>query len=69
MVLFYKTDQVEIVKEGLNDHLVVFKKDTKKVSYYFAAFWEQEQGGITYKQDFIKHNNDLLDKLLNSGSL
>ena len=69
MVLFYKMDQVEIVKEGLNDHLVVFKKDTKKVSYYFAAFWEQELGGITSKEDFVKYIDKQLDKLLNQDFL
>jgi hypothetical protein len=69
MVLFYKTDQVEVVKEGLNNHLVVFRKEPKNISYYFAAFWEQEPGGITSKEDFVKYIDKQLDKLLNQDFL
>lgn len=69
MVLFYKTDQVEVVKEGLNNHLVVFKKEPKNISYYFAAFWEQEPGGITSKEDFVKYIDKQLNKLLNQDFL
>ena len=46
MVVFIKGDQFVDFQEDEHSHIVVLKPIDKKVSYYFAAAWEQETNGI-----------------------
>jgi hypothetical protein len=63
MAVFYKLDDVTLLKEGPHDHLVVFKPSTKTVTYYFLGAWDQEPNGIKTKDAFIADLNLKLEKL------
>ena len=63
MAIFYKLDQVEEQKEGIDDHLVVFKPTLEPITYYFLGAWEQELKGIKSETDFIEDLNMKLEKL------
>lgn len=69
MALFYKLDEVADQHEGINDHLVIFKPSTQKLTYYFLAAWEQEPNGITNEADFFKDINEKLEILENKNTL
>lgn len=63
MALFYKPEQVEEVKEGEDDHLVIFKPTVEDVTYYFLGAWEQQQNGIKNKDEFEVYLEDVLESL------
>src|SRR5690606_37705411 len=46
MAIFYMVGEVEGIKEGPHDHLVIFKASKEPVTYYFLAAWEQELNGL-----------------------
>ena len=69
MALFYKKDEVKEVKEGPDDHLVIFNESGEPVTYYFLAAWEQEPGGITSKEAFMTEIDEHLNRLQDSGKL
>lgn len=69
MVIFYKTEDVDNIVEGKNDHLVVFKPSAKAITYYFLGAWEQENNGITSREDFIKSIDENLASLEANGKL
>jgi hypothetical protein len=68
MAVFYKLDEVAEQKEGVDDHLVVFKPTTSTLTYYFLGAWEQELNGIKTKEAFIADLDTKL-RLLNTKGL
>lgn len=68
MAIFYRVDQVEDVREGPHDHLVIFKAG-EEPTYYFLAAWEQEPNGITSEEEFMSDLDSKLNKLQDEGSL
>lgn len=69
LAIFYKTSEVEETKEGLYNHLVIFKPDEEPVTYYFLAAWEQEPGGIETREDFEADLENKLGILRENGKL
>lgn len=69
MVVFYPVSSVEKLADGAFDHLIVFKPTTKPITYYFSAAWQNEPGGITNKEAFVKYINAELEKLNASNKL
>lgn len=69
MAVFYRLDEVSEQKEGVNDHLIIFKPSDKTLTYYFLGAWEQEPNGITNEVDFIKDLDKKLESLENSNTL
>ena len=63
MAVFYKIDEVVEQKEGVNDHLIVFKPTTEKIAYYFLGAWDQEPNGIKDQASFILDLDKKLEKL------
>jgi hypothetical protein len=61
-VLFNTKQLMEINEDQLN-HVVVLKPDQNKVTYYFAAAWEQEPNGITTKEGFQKYLDQSVEEL------
>ncbi|SMG45304.1 DUF4861 family protein [Arenibacter troitsensis] len=69
MAIFYRIDQVAEQKEGINDHLVVFKPTTDKITYYLLGAWEQEPNGIKDEASFILDLDKKLERLNTTNSL
>ena len=69
MVLFYKIDEVAEQKQGIDDHLVIFKPTTKTVTYYFLGAWEQEKDGIKTKDAFLADLDYKLKSLNETNSI
>ena len=69
MALFYEIDEVAEQKEGVNDHLVIFKPTTDKITYYFLGTWEQEPNGIKDEGSFILDLDKKLERLNTTNSL
>jgi hypothetical protein len=69
MALFYKLEEVDEQKQGLDDHLVIFKPTTKTITYYFLGAWEQEPNGIKTEEAFITDLNLKLQSLNETNSL
>ncbi len=69
MALFYNLDEVSQQKEGINDHLVVFKPTSNTITYYFLGAWEQEPNGIKSEDAFIADLNKKLETLDNTNSI
>ncbi|MCG9971175.1 DUF4861 family protein [Christiangramia crocea] len=55
MAVFYNTEQLDKIVNGENDHLVIFKPTTEKITYYFLGAWEQQKNGIATKKEFNKY--------------
>lgn len=69
MALFYKLKEVAQQKEGINDHLVIFKATTNTITYYFLGAWEQELNGIKSQNAFMKDLENKLAILEKSSTL
>jgi len=55
IVVFYNTDQfIELLEDELS-FIVILKPEGGKVTYYFAAAWEQEENGIKNIDEFKKY--------------
>ncbi len=63
IALFYKQEDLISLDEDNLSHLVILKPENNSSSYYFAAAWEQEPGGLKNKNEFIKYLNEELIKL------
>ena len=63
MAIIYKVGEVEAVKEGEFDQLVVFKPTTSTITYYLLGAWEQEPDGIKSDEEFNSYIKDLLNNL------
>jgi len=55
MVVFYRNADLIEKTEDAYSHVVVLKPTANKLTYYFAATWEQDKDGIKTKEDFIKY--------------
>ncbi|WP_308991066.1 DUF4861 family protein [Mariniflexile litorale] len=69
MALFYKLDEVAEQKQGIDDHLVIFKPSSKTLTYYFLGAWEQEINGIKTEENFIADLNKKLESLEKTNSI
>jgi len=69
MAILYKTSEVQNIKEGPYDHLLIFKPTTNKISYYILAAWQQEKNGLSNKEEFINSLDDHLKTLQEKGEL
>tara|TARA_R110000868_G_scaffold1650_5_gene13368 strand:- start:12693 stop:13706 length:1014 start_codon:yes stop_codon:yes gene_type:complete len=69
MAIFYRIDEVAEQKEGINDHLVVFKPTTDKITYYLLGAWDQESNGIKDEESFILDLDKKLERLNTTNSL
>lgn len=67
LAVFYNLDEVAEQKEGINDHLVIFKPTTKPLTYYFLGAWEQEANGIKTEEAFFQDLNKKLETLENTN--
>ena len=69
MAIFYMVGEVEEIKEGPHDHLVIFKASQEPVTYYFLAAWEQEQNGLKTSGEFFADLDSKLETLEENGRL
>ena len=69
MAIFYKINEVQEIKDGPHDHLIIFKPNTNEITYYFLGAWEKEKRGIKKQSDFVKDLNEKLGVLDIKGSL
>jgi len=69
MAIFYKLDETAEQKDGIDDHLVIFKPTTKPITYYFLGAWEQEPDGIKTEEAFVSDLNSKLEILEMTNSI
>ena len=69
MAIFYKLDETAEQKDGIDDHLVIFKPTTKPITYYFLGAWEQEPDGIKTEEAFVSDLNSKLEILEKTNSI
>ena len=69
MAIFYKLNEVAEQKDGIDDHLVIFRPTTKPITYYFLGAWEQELNGIKTEESFILDLNSKLEVLEKTNSI
>lgn len=67
-VFFRSEDVIELAEDG-HSHVVVLRPADGKVSYYLAACWVQELGGVKNEADFRKFLNDSVQLLNNPPSV
>lgn len=60
MAIFYQKDQTEKISDEKYDHLITFKPEKGKITYYFLGAWDLEPGGIKNESEF----KDYLEKVL-----
>jgi hypothetical protein len=63
-VFYSKSNLIELKEDNLN-YIVILKPDNNRLTYYFAAAWEQEQNGIKSKEEFISYLDDVITRLSN----
>ncbi|MEZ4884020.1 MAG: DUF4861 domain-containing protein [Chitinophagales bacterium] len=63
MAVFFKMENVPQIAEDKESHVVVLQPTGNKLTYYFAAAWEQESNGIKTIEDFKNYLNGQLEKL------
>ena len=56
-------------KDGINDHLVIFKPTTSTLDYYLLGAWEGEPNGIKNEASFISDLDQKLETLENTNTL
>ncbi|MGC4129160.1 MAG: DUF4861 family protein [Bergeyella sp.] len=69
MAIFYKVEDVQELTQNADNHLIIFKPTTKKLTYYFLGAWSDEPNGIKNKSEFLNDLNKKLDKLDKDGKL
>jgi len=65
IVVFYKSEDLLELSEDTLSYIVKLKPDNGKVTYYFAAAWEQEENGIKNIDEFKKYLEETLITLNN----
>lgn len=55
LVIFFNSRNFAGFSEDEFNHLVNLKSEQGKLTYYFAAAWEGESGGIKTEEDFLKY--------------
>lgn len=68
MAIVYNKSQVEEIKDGPYDHLVIFNATPATKTYYLLGAWDEEPDGIKTQQEFINSLDELVSKL-NSGKI
>ncbi len=63
MGLFFSGENLLELQEDKDSHVVVLNPINKKLSYYFAATWEQDEDGIKTMEAFKKYLDAELNKL------
>ena len=63
MALFYNLGQVAEQKDGVHDHLVIFKPTTSTLDYYLLGAWEDEPNGIKTEASFVSDLDQKLETL------
>jgi hypothetical protein len=63
IAVFYK--KADLIKNGesSDSYLVLLKPENGKVTYYFAAAWDKEPGGIKTEEEFIKYLEETTEAL------
>lgn len=65
IVLFYHSSELTEITEDEISHIVKLKPNSGKVTYYFAAAWEQEEGGIKSFEEFKNYIEETTNILNN----
>lgn len=65
IVVFYPTNDLMEISEDSLSNIVKLKPENGKVSYYFAAAWEQEQNGVKNIDEFKKYLDETIQILNN----
>ena len=55
LVIFYKNSAYISSGNDAESYYITLKPEEGKVTYYFAAAWQQEPNGIKNKEDFLKY--------------
>jgi hypothetical protein len=63
IAVFYNKSNLIELKEDQLSYLVLLGPEDNRLTYYFAAAWEQEQNEIKNKEKFISYLNDILNGL------
>lgn len=69
MAIFYMLSEVEEIREGPHDHLIIFKATGEPVTYYLLAAWEQEPNGLKTSEEFFADLDSKLVTLDENGRL
>ncbi len=69
MAIFYNLNQVAEQKEGIDDHLIIFKPSTSTLTYYLLGAWDQEPNGIKTEESFLADLNKKLETLDNTNAI
>ena len=69
MAVIYKVEDVQELTENADNHLVIFKPGSKKITYYFLGAWSDEPNGIKNKSEFLNDLNNKLELLDKNGKL
>ena len=69
MAIFYDLDQVAEQKDGIDDHLIIFKPTSSTLNYYLLGAWEGEPNGIKTEASFISDLDAKLETLEKTNSL
>lgn len=65
IAVIYPTSQLLEFTEDELSHVLVFDAESRKLSYYFLAAWEQEPGGISTKEEFVNYLEKAILELSN----
>ena len=65
MVVFYKNEDLVLISEDKDSHVIVLKSDDLNVDYYFAAAWQKEPNGIKNVDEFKNYLTTTIDLLNN----
>lgn len=66
MAIFYHSDDAILLTEDEFNHVVVMRPpDDGRLTYYFAACWEQEADGVKTKEEFERYLKRTVEELDN----
>ena len=65
IAVLFRNDQKKEITTDQHSHVVVLTPDNNKLTYYFLAAWELEEGGITDENSFIQYLNQQVEELSN----
>ena len=63
LAVFFRNENFIGFEEDQNNHVVVLKPDLRRLTYYFAAAWEQEFEGIRTEAEFIAYLHETILRL------
>lgn len=63
IAIFYKrADEVRLTQDSLSE-IIIFRPKDGQLTYYFAAAWEEEPGGIKNEKEFKKYLDNTIERL------